>query len=162
MSLDPSSGISRGQVAALYFSFALIGAVLWPIHQNWRDKPKDNFPLSYYPMFSTKRDPVETFYYVVGLDAEGKRYAIPERWIGEGGENQTRRQLRKIINAGRASELAAQIAERVAKAKGKRWRKVVSISVCKGRYSLDDYFHGKKDPISETSAGSAEVERTES
>lgn len=162
MSPAPSSGISRGQVAALYFSFALIGAVLWPIHQNWRDDPKDNFPLSYYPMFSAKRDSVENFVYAVGVDAEGKRYAIPESWIGEGGENQTRRQLRKIINAGLAPELAAKIARRVAQSKGKRWRKVVSVSVCKGRYSLDDYFHGKKDPLSEISAGTAEVDRTAS
>jgi hypothetical protein len=157
MSLDPSTGTNRGQVLALCFSYALIGAVLWPIGQNWRAHPKDNFPLSYYPMFSAKREAVETFYYVVGLDAEGKRRYIPHTIIGDGGGNQVRRQLRKIVNAGRAPELAQQVAERLARKRS--YRKIVSVSVIRGQYSVDDFFHGKKDPISERVYGFAEVER---
>src|SRR5262245_64024289 len=100
----PAPPFGRGQLLVMCSSFALIGAVLWPIHENWRDRPKDNFPLSYYPMFSSKRDAIETFYYVVGVDAEGKRYYVPYRWISEGGGNQVRHQLRRIIKAGRAGE----------------------------------------------------------
>src|SRR5262245_18946920 len=91
-----------GKYRAALLSMALIGAVLWPLHENWQSKPKDSFPLSYYPMFSNRRDVVETFYYVLGIDAEGKRYQIPYKMIGEGGSNQVRRQLRKIMNEGRA------------------------------------------------------------
>jgi hypothetical protein len=144
------------------FSFALIGAVLWPIQQNWRNHPKDNFPLSYYPMFSAKREAIETFYYVVGLDAEGKRHYIPSRLIGDGGENQVRRQLRKIINADRGPALAQQVAKRLANQNGSPWRQIVSVSVCRGRYSVDDFFHGRKEPVSESVAGFAEVDRTQS
>ena len=157
MSFDPSTASNRGQVLALTFSFALIGAVLWPIGQNWRSHPQDNFPLSYYPMFSAKREKVETFYYVVGLDAEGKRTAIPHQIIGDGGGNQVRRQLRRIINAGNAPELAQQIAQRIAHKRA--YRKIVSVSVIRGQYSVEDFFHGKKDPISERVYGTAEVER---
>ena len=157
---DPSNP-SRGKPLALIFCFGMIGAVLWPIQQNWRRPPTDNFPLSYYPMFSDRRKPVETFYYVVGLDSEGKRYFIKNTIIGDGGENSVRRQVRKIINAGRAPELAQTVAARLAKKNGRRWGSIVSVAVCKGKYSVDDWFHGRKHPVSEQVVGSAEVSRTE-
>lgn len=157
MSIDSSTGTNRGQVLALYFSFALLGAVLWPIGQNWRAHPQDNFPLSYYPMFSAKREAVETFYYIVGLDAAGNRHYIPHTIIGDGGGNQVRRQLRKIINAGHAPELAREVAHRLSHKRA--YRKIVSVSVMRGQYSVEDFFHGKKDPITERVYGTAEVER---
>src|SRR5262245_34764942 len=81
----------RGKLGAVYFSLAMVGAAMWPIQQNWREKPRDNFPLSYYPMFSAKRDKIETFYYVLGRDAEGGRYYLHYRLIGAGGLNSVRR-----------------------------------------------------------------------
>src|SRR5437867_6184718 len=113
--LSPTSDLptfERGKRLAVLFSLAMVGAVLWPIQQNWRANPRDSFPLSYYPMFSAKRDEVETFYYVLGRDAEGTRYYIPYRIIGSGGGNSVRRQLRKIINEGHASDLAQAVAKR--------------------------------------------------
>src|SRR5262252_8653059 len=109
-----SSGLGRSKLLAVCFSFAMIGAVLSPIRQNWRQSPQDNFPLSYYPMFSAKRRPVEIFYYFVGLDRDGGRHIIRHGLL-DGGENQVRRQLRKIIDDGNAPELAQQVAERVAR-----------------------------------------------
>src|SRR5262245_49850109 len=91
-------GFDRGKRRAALLSLLMIGAVLWPIQENLRAKPRDNFPLSYYPMFSNKREAVETFYYMVGRDAKGTRYQIPYRSIGDGGGNQIRRQLRIIMN----------------------------------------------------------------
>jgi hypothetical protein len=67
MSIEPSSGVGRSKLLALCFSVAMIGAVLLPLRENLRHRPKDNFPLSYYPMFSDRRKPIETFYYVVVL-----------------------------------------------------------------------------------------------
>src|SRR5262245_58596724 len=82
-------------------SVAMLGSVLWPIQQNWRAIPKDSFPLSYYPMFSQKREATESFYYVVGRDSEGARHYVPRRWIGQGGQNQVRKNMRRIIEEGR-------------------------------------------------------------
>ena len=154
-----SSGIGRSKLLVLCFCVAMIGAVLSPIRQNWRQSPQDNFPLSYFPMFSAKRSAVETFYYFVGVDRHGRRHII-RHGLMDGGENQVRRQLRKIIDDGRAPELAQQVAARVAKRSGTRWTSIVSVSVCKGRYSVDDYFHGRKEPLSELVEGSADVQRT--
>ncbi len=46
---------SRDKAMVLAGGVALLGSVLVPIRQNWRAKPRDGFPLSYYPMFSAKR-----------------------------------------------------------------------------------------------------------
>jgi hypothetical protein len=155
-----SPTFDRGKRAALLFSLAFIGVVLWPVMQNWRDEPRDNFPLSYYPMFSNKREPIETFYYVVGLDAQGQRYYMKHTLIGDGGGNQVRRQLRRIISEGRAPELAKDLAGKLARRDKEPWSKVVKVAVCSGKYSVDDFFHGKKSPVQEKIRGSATVERS--
>ena len=161
MSLDPSSAVGRDKRLALCICLVLIGGVLSPLPQNWSRRPKDNFPLSYYPMFSAKRDPVETFYYVVGLDAEGQRRYMRHTVIGDGGENQVRKALRNIVQAGGAPELAQTVAQRVAQRSGRRYRDIVSVSICRGKYNVDDYFHGKKEPVSERIYATAEVNRTQ-
>jgi hypothetical protein len=146
---------------AAYFSLAMIGAVLWPIQENWRDDPRDSFPLSYYPMFSRERKPVETFYYVIGQDAAGKRHQVRYKDIGDGGGNQVRRQLRRIMSEGHAPELAADVAARIAKKDGKPWKDVVSVSVIKGKYALEPWFvQGHKQPVAEKIYGFAKVERS--
>ena len=67
---EETSGLTGGKRVAFLSSLAMIGAVLGPIQQNWRAQPHDSFPLSYYPMFSAKRQAIETFHYLVGGDAE--------------------------------------------------------------------------------------------
>src|SRR5262245_41098893 len=94
-----------GKLTAVYVSLAMIGAVLWPIQQNWREKPVDNFPLSYYPMFSAKREATEAFHYLLGHDAQGARYIIPYQFAGSGGLNSVRRQIRRIVEDGRGPQL---------------------------------------------------------
>ena len=150
---------SSGKFRAALLSLAMIGAVLWPVQQNWREHPHDNFPLSYYPMFSAKREPIETFYYLVGLDDTGARHYIRYRFIGDGGGNQVRRQLRKIINEDRAPELAAKVARRLGRQDQAPWSNIVSVTVCKGKFSVDDYFHGRKDPVEEQVKATCAVKR---
>ena len=152
-------GFDRGKRRAALLSLLMIGAVLWPIQENWQAKPRDNFPLSYYPMFSNKREAVEIFFYLVGRDAQGGRHYIPYRWIGDGGGNQTRRQIRKIMNDGRGNDLAKAVAKRVAKRDQSPWTEITSIAACKGEYDVDAFFHGKKEPVSEQIKGFAQVER---
>jgi hypothetical protein len=137
----------------------MVGVVLWPAHQNWRTNPQDDFPLSYYPMFSAKRDETENFYYVVARDDHGNRFQVPHQWIGDGGGNQVRRQLRRIVNEGRAPQLARQVARRLAHRTDLPWSAITSVKVCSGRFAVDEYFHGHKDPATEQVHGSAEVER---
>lgn len=155
---DEASG-DRGKPTAVLLSLAMIIAVLWPLQENWRDKPRDNFPLSYYPMFSSKREAIETFYYLVGRDQQGTRYLIPYKYAGSGGLNQVRRQIRKIVQQDRAPELARSVARRLARNEKAPWSNIVSVAVCRGRYSVDDYFHGRKDPVQEQVKASSPVTR---
>ena len=156
---DDASGMSRGKRLAALASVAMIGAVLWPIHQNWRKQPHDSFPLSYYPMFSAKREPVEFFYYLVARDEQGARYYVPYQFIGPGGHNSNRRQIRRIVNEGRAADLARSVAQRLGRRDELPWSKIVTVSVVRGKFAVDDYFHGKQAPVSEQIKASWPVER---
>jgi hypothetical protein len=156
-----SPGVERSKRIAVLASLLMVGAVLWPVQQNWRETPKDSFPLSYYPMFTAKRRPVETFYYLVGYDGAGNRFYLPHTFAGDGGHNAVRRQVNKTIREGRAEELAQKVAGRLAERKTGKWSRIVSVDVMKGRFSVDDYFHGKKDPVSEVIQASRVVERSQ-
>jgi len=156
---DDSPGMDHGKRWAAVFSLAMIGAVLWPIHQNWRKQPHDSFPLSYYPMFSAKREPVEYFYYLVARDEQGARYYVPYQLIGPGGHNSNRRQIRRIVNEGRADYLSRSVAQRLSRQDELPWSKMVTVSVVRGQFAVDDYFHGKQEPVSEQITASCPVER---
>jgi len=149
----------RGKARAALLSLAMIGAVLWPLQKNWQAKAHDSFPLSYYPMFSAKRDAVESFYYLVGRDQQGARHLISYKFAGAGGLNSVRRQLRKIVHEGRSAEIARKVAHRLASEDEPPWSNIVTVAVCRGDYSVDDFFHGKKDPVEEVIKASCAVKR---
>ena len=152
-------GLNDGQRVAVLLSLTMIGAVLWPVQQNWRAKPRDNFPLSYYPMFSAKREAIETFNYLVGHDAEGKRHLIPHTFAGAGGLNAVRRQINRMIREGRPDDIVQAVAKRLAARETGRWSKIVRLDAVTAKYAVDDYFHGHKQPISEKIKASCPVER---
>jgi hypothetical protein len=155
-----ASGLSRGKKLAVLASVAMIVAVLWPVQENWRKNPHDSFPLSYYPMFSAKRRPIETFSYLVGHDAKGKRYLIRHSFAGHGGLNAVRRQINKKVREDRADDVARMVAKRLANLESGKWSKIVKVDVVTGRYAVDDYFHGRKEPVSEKIKASRTVERS--
>ena len=157
---DGASGLSRGKKLAALASLAMIGAVLWPIQENWRKNPHDSFPLSYYPMFSAKREPIETFNYLVGHDAKGKRCLIRHSFAGHGGLNAVRRQINKKVREKRAEDVARMVAKRLAERDSGKWSKIVKVDVVTGRYGVDDYFHGRKEPVSEKIKATCLVERS--
>ncbi len=155
------SGLSRGKRRAALASLAMIGAALWPIQENWRKDPHDSFPLSYYPMFSAKRRAIETFNYLVGHDAKGKRYLIRHSFAGHGGLNSVRRQINRMVREDRANDVAHMVATNLATRDQGKWSKIVSVAVVTGRYKVDDWFHGRKEPVSEKIMASCKVERSD-
>lgn len=127
------------------FSLGLIGAVLWPIVQNWRETPRDNFPLSYYPMFSHRRGKRASVTHLLGLDAAGRRIPIAYGLIGPGGFNQVRRQLRTVVERGGAAALCQEVAPRVRAAHPE----IVTLRVVTGTYTLHRFFGGDREPRAE-------------
>ncbi len=129
------------------FAALMVGAVLWPVVHNWREQPKDSFPLSYYPMFSLKRAGATTVRYLVGLDARGGRHLLPHTYAGTGGLNQVRRQINKIVRGGKADTLCRLVATKVAQRDEERFAGVVTVQVVVGRYRLTDYFADKRGSV---------------
>jgi hypothetical protein len=135
----------RNRWVAGGFSLGLLGAVLWPIVENWRETPRDDFPFSYYPMFSARRGKRASVIHLLGIDAAGRRVPIAHRMIGPGGFNQTRRQLRRIVQRGDAARLCARVAPRVFRA----YPKLVTLQVVTGTYKLNRFFKGDRQPHAE-------------
>jgi len=153
-------GMLSGKTLAAVFSILMICAVLSPIIQNWRSKPKDSFPLSYYPMFSKKRSQTEHVTYLVGLDAKGERHIIPYRFAGTGGMNQVRKQIRKFARRKETAAARCQaIAEKVAQREGTRYADLVAVQIVTGEYRRADYFTSAKRPLEEKVHASCAVER---
>lgn len=135
---------------------ALLGAVLWPVRQNWRphEHRTDGFPLSHYPMFTAKRKRTGTVVHLVGLDAEGRSQLLHYAHAGTGGLNQVRRQLNRAV----ATSQAEQVARAVARSVGRRGpRGVCEVQVVRGTYRYDEFFAGHVTPVRQTVHATATV-----
>lgn len=148
------------RIGAIAFSLALLTVILWPIQENWQADPQDSFPLSYYPMFSKKRDSTYRMYYFVGLDAEQNRYQIPYKLAGTGGFNQVRRQIAKRARRPDRDSFTAKVAERVSERKRAPYRQMTEIRFVRGTYHLENYFlHRDTLPTEENVLASQKIER---
>jgi hypothetical protein len=137
--------------SASVFSLLLLAAIAWPVGENWKPKPKDEFPLSYFPMFSFKREAVQELSYFVGYDAQNQRYCIPYDYIGSGGFNQVRRQLNKKVRRDKGPQLTEKVAKRLSSCRLAPYNELVRVDLVTGRYHLDNYFlTGDKNPLAET------------
>ena len=125
---------------ALIFSIAALLVVLSPVVQNWVEKPKDSFPLSYYPMFTQKRSQNYGLYYIVGLDTLGIRERIPYKLISTGGFNQVRRQINRARKKEGGLPFLEKTAHTIAKKNSILYGKLTALELVKGYYSLEGYF----------------------
>ncbi len=140
-------------------SILMLGAVLRPIIEYWRKKPRDSFPLSPYPMFSAKRTHSAKVTYVLGFDAEGTRHLLPYLYVGTGGLNQVRRQLRRNVSRSKAETVCQAVAAKIARRSSGPYRDLVTVQIVTGAYRLDDYFKGITSPVSEQVHASCDVKR---
>ena len=127
------------------FSLALALIVAMPVGENLRPKPTDDFPLSYYPMFSADREDRQAVTHVVAIDEHGEPHTVPYRMLGSGGFNQVRRQLRK-----RARTDADAVCSDVARTlihKGQRWEGARRLVVQTGTYQLSTYFTAHRNQL---------------
>lgn len=137
----------RGIAAGL--SIAMVVAALRPILENWRERPRDGFPLSYYPMFTARRSRRVRVTHLLGIDAQGGRQIIPCRYAGTGGLNQIRKHITATVRWDGADELAQGVARRVARRSTGPLDTIVTVQVVTGVYDMDRYFRGKRRPKSE-------------
>ncbi len=137
------------KLMAVLISLVTIAAVLSVMGRYSETRPRDSFPLSHYPMFSTKRPDVATVHHAVGIDMEGQYHPIPTRFVGSGGMNTIRKQIRKIVRSGRqrSQQLCLRIAKNIAQDSSKALGHVVRLQIITGRYSIKDYYRGQTQPL---------------
>jgi hypothetical protein len=156
----PLGRAGLGKLSAAFFSIALIGAMLSAVVQNWQARPRDSFPLSYFPMFTNQIDDLQTEHYVVGRDAQGRRYAIHYNNIAPGGSMpRVRTETRAMVRRGQSAELCQRASARIAERNPRALRSVVSLEVMTGTFSLSEYLNGYKIPRSETVQATCAVAR---
>jgi hypothetical protein len=129
------------------FCAGLLALTLAPVAQNWADEPRDDFPFSYYPMFSRPLRGTYDVTHAVGIDGEGREHVVPFRYLGRGGFNQVRVQAQRA-----AHEDARGFCERVATAVREGptadQRDVRKIAIRTGRYLLTAFYEGRIEPRS--------------
>ena len=149
----------RGRAIAAIVSLLVITVVYWPIHHNWSDHPVDDFPLSYYPMFTSQRGSTTTLYHAVGRTQDGDTVNLPGKLAGAGGMNAVRRQMRKLCRDGRADQLAAQVSERLADSRLVNHNKIIAVDVVKSRYALESCIAESADPVSQEVLATHPIQR---
>jgi hypothetical protein len=134
-------------------SILVLVAVLSPVRENWRDRKDavDSFPLSYYPMFSSRRADTHRQPHVVGIRSNGDTFPISYKLLGKGGMNQVRRQLGRLIkqeDSEPLQQMLAGAANEIGNSSKKRYRDCVAVAAVRGHYALDRYFSaGEKEPV---------------
>lgn len=140
---------------------ALLALVTMPVIENWKRKPKDSFPLSYYPMFSQNRDGRTTLTYILGSDQAGNRHFIPYHRAGTGGMNQVRKIIRK-----QAEYDPTGLCQRVAKAVSRQNKapdiRIDTVRIIRGEFILDHFFAGNHVPERSEEICACAVERKSS
>lgn len=139
----PHEAPARRRAAA--FSVALALVVAMPVSENLRSTPTDDFPLSYYPMFSADRQDRHAVTHVVAIDEDGEARTVPYRLLGSGGFNQVRRQLRKRVRTD--ADAVCVDAARTLVDKGRRWEEARTLVVQTGTYRLSTYFTMDRTPL---------------
>jgi len=123
--------------------------------------PKDGFPLSSYPMFSTNKDPSTTVDQAVGIDAQGTAQPLPPRALGTDEVLQARATLSRAVRGGKAQSaaLCAAIAERIAKDERHAGTERVEIRTV-SYDSLDWFVRGERSPKAQRKHASCAVPRS--
>lgn len=137
---------ARKRAPAVFIAVTVL-VLLSPILENWKTKPVDSFPLSYYPMFSHRRESTFQGESIVGIRGDGTRQVLPYRTIGTGGFNQVRRQVRAKVKAGQGEDLCTQVAARLSRSKDAALREVRSVEVLRATHNVDAFFAGDRTPL---------------
>jgi hypothetical protein len=139
------------RVGAAVWTVFVCGAVLSPIVQGFREKPRDDFPLSWFPMFAAARPELETPVYAVAVGGGEHAYVASRYWTS-GGFNQGASQLIRAAAGGtpKLRPLCERIAAAVAKRPPRGVTAPTELQIRRGTYSLQTFF-GENDrtPIRE-------------
>ncbi len=119
---------------ALLVSALVIAATIWPA---LRDPPRDSFPLSPYPMFSSVREK-PWIDIVVGFEADGREHRISPEMVANAEVMQAAQTVSKAIRRKRAKGLCERVALRVGQ--NSEYADVVRLEVQSRQFNPRTYF----------------------
>lgn len=146
---------ARTVTAAVVLTGLLV--VLSPVRHNWTTSPWDSFPLSHYPMFSARRRATARVVHPVGVRGDGTRTPLSYHYCGTGGFNQVRRQLRRAVTDGRATQVASDVASTLGRRPRRGDTDVTSVEIITGTYRYRAWFDGSREPEKVVVHGRADV-----
>ena len=126
----------------------MILAVLWPVRENFREQPADDFPLSYFPMFTDVRNGRTTLTHPIGIRADGTTIDLHYKTVASSGMNQVRRQINRRVREEGAEPLCEDVAARVRKSKDLGLQDLVAVAIVEDRYEFHTFFGGDQRPAS--------------
>ena len=131
---------------ALATALLVAVTVCWPVLAH---PDRDGFPLSTYPMFSSRRSTSEPLSTVVGVDADGDQHWL-DPWLLNGTHEvvQAAAVVSDEISTGEAPRLCADVAARVATRSA--GGELVRLEVVTVRYDAVDWFAGDRQPLERT------------
>lgn len=124
---------------------ALLTAVALPARNLGRgEEVRDSFPFSHYPMFSSKRASHYWVTHLLGIEADGTSRPLHYSYLGTGGLNAVRRQVRRRVKEGDGPVLAERAAALLARRDRPADRGIVRVHVVRGRYLVDPFMRGRE------------------
>lgn len=142
-----TSSVSRRRMNAVRMSLLMLALVALPVVQNFREDPDDGFPLSYFPMFTTKREATTEISHPIGFRADGSSVDLHYKLAGGGGMNQIRRQIREIVKDDDADDLCKRVAKNVARSSRRDCSDVIEVAIVSDTYRYDLFFNGQPEPV---------------
>lgn len=140
----PDSRANR-VVAGVLISL-LLSAVALPVRRLARpgppDEERDSFPFSHYPMFSARRKRHHWVTHLLGVRADGTVAPLHYSYLGTGGLNAVRRQVRRRVREGDGALLADRAAELIATRNRVADRDVIRVHIVRGRYLVESFMRG--------------------
>lgn len=127
----------------------------------FRDPPRDDFPLSNYPMFSERKDPRVSIQQVVARTEAGTETVLPPEFVANEEVMQAAATLRRAMAAGSEAlgALCLEIAARVAASSDADLREAREVLIFSRRVHAVRYFSGDRRPEHEELLSRCEVGR---
>jgi len=115
-----------------------------PVVENWKEKPKDDFPLSYYPMFTKIRGDSTVVSHLYGIDENDNYYPIPHTILSErSGFNSFRKTVSKIIKNGQAQKLCNLASAKLNNFEVAPYNKISVVEVVTSKINIEDFMNKK-------------------
>jgi len=116
--------------------------VVSPVIENWKEEPKDDFPLSYYPMFTGMRRETTVVHHLYGIDENNNYYPIPKGVIAQrSGFNSFRKTVTKIIKNGQAKKLCSFVSNRLSNLEVEPYNQIKVVKVVTSEINIEEFMN---------------------